>query len=367
MTHQSFRIAPRCLTAPSNKQGWDQQQRRLSPQDHRSSRWKTGTVYVLWRDIVDVFTIAQFVVDTMEGQVVPFMIGDDFKELEPKRIASHPDRILGMVVSPLSENLLERGQQEELQVCKSDTVVKTEKPTKERMHRFVLDRFLRKIKEFFFRDSPKILLRRITHRRRRARNSQKYTAGFAQSPAEKKDLIRLAIHVIQVPIIQEHHAKKQHDTALAGSAVLAEPSVLASITAIFVLDMLITLRLVGLRLNNISLPRLRHLTLDGVLIDSGKSATTLKHLFQSCDLESLAMVNADQDSDCIAFIINRCMMAKNLRYLKVLDLSNNNLRRESMTLVFEGVLSFWKEIDKLYLQGNMGPYECDPTEPARPN
>ncbi|KAF9940612.1 hypothetical protein BGZ67_007250 [Mortierella alpina] len=158
-----------------------------------------------------------------------------------------------------------------------------------------------------------------------------------------KAAVHVAIHV------EENEQQQQHHTVLAVFVV------------VFDLKKLETLRLVGLpdifenAPSNISLPRLTVLVLDGVSIDSGRSANILKGLIESCQLETLVVTRANQTSGLLASIIESCARQKHLKCLKVLDISNNDLDRASMTIVVMGVLAFCSKIDQLYLQGNEGP------------
>ncbi|KAG9322600.1 hypothetical protein KVV02_007913 [Mortierella alpina] len=158
-----------------------------------------------------------------------------------------------------------------------------------------------------------------------------------------KTAVHVAIHV------EENEQQQQHQTVLAVFVV------------VFDLKKLETLRLVGLpgifenAPSNISLPRLTVLVLDGVSIDSGRSASILKELIESCLLETLVVTRANERSRLLASIIDSCARQKHLKCLKVLDVSNNNLKRASMTMLVRGVLGFCSKIDQLYLQGNAGP------------
>ncbi|KAF9955717.1 hypothetical protein BGZ72_003476 [Mortierella alpina] len=80
----------------------------------------------------------------------------------------------------------------------------------------------------------------------------------------------------------------------------------------------------------------------------------LKGLIQNRGLETLEVINSGS-SDRLARILEDCAEAKNFKKLKVLDISNNNLSRENMTVVFKSALSPGSKIEKLYLQGNIGP------------
>ncbi|CAO3574552.1 unnamed protein product [Mortierella alpina] len=174
-------------------------------------------------------------------------------------------------------------------------------------------------------------------------NVQRFVRSLART------LIHLAIHVFQARPQEEEHEQQQRLAVLAGLAM------------IFELTKLETLRLVGLPFilenapSKVSLPLLTILVLDGVSIESENSANILKELIQSCRLETLVVTHANQTSDRLAHIIDDCVRAKHLRNLKVLDISNNNLSRVSMTTVVERVLSCCSKLDQLYLQGNMGP------------
>ncbi|KAF9570040.1 hypothetical protein EC968_002302 [Mortierella alpina] len=186
--------------------------------------------------------------------------------------------------------------------------------------------------------------------------ASRYTRPFAQGLAGNTGLIDLSIHVIPTTATQDDHdhGRQQLPSVLAESAILAEFIVL------FKLKNLETLTLVGLTFimrdapNNISLPKLRSLTLDGVSFESRRGADALKSLIQSCDLKSLTIINAHQRSGDLALVIDCCARDKKLKHLQVLDVSNNGLSREHMNTLFEGVLTFCGKIDKLFLQGNMG-------------
>ncbi|KAF9966204.1 hypothetical protein BGZ70_003017 [Mortierella alpina] len=159
-----------------------------------------------------------------------------------------------------------------------------------------------------------------------------------------KALVHLAIHVHQAHLHQEdQHDQQQRLAVLAGLAV------------IFELKNLETLRLVGhpLILENapskISLPCLTILVLDGVSIEYENSANNLKELIQSCRLETLVVTHANRTSGHLARIIDECAQTKDLKSLKMLDISNNHLNRDNMTTVVKRVLGCCSKLEQLYL------------------
>ncbi|KAF9943552.1 hypothetical protein BGZ70_005798, partial [Mortierella alpina] len=75
--------------------------------------------------------------------------------------------------------------------------------------------------------------------------------------------------------------------------------------------------------NKISLPRLMILVLDGVSIESENSANNLKELIQSC--RPLVVTHENRTGGHLTRIIDECAQAKDLKFLKMLDISNNHL------------------------------------------
>ncbi|GJJ76147.1 hypothetical protein EMPS_08506 [Entomortierella parvispora] len=59
----------------------------------------TKQYFVLWSDVQTVIKDACYAVDSQDGTLVPFMVGENYIELVPRKILSHPDRILDVVTS----------------------------------------------------------------------------------------------------------------------------------------------------------------------------------------------------------------------------------------------------------------------------
>ncbi|CAO3563068.1 unnamed protein product [Mortierella alpina] len=181
-----------------------------------------------------------------------------------------------------------------------------------------------------------------------------YTGPFAEGLAGNTGLVHFALHIVHTHVTEDDQDQQQLQ------AVLARPGILADLAAVYQLKSLQTLTLAGLTFimddapKNISLPKLKYLTLDGVSIASSSSANALKSLIGSCSLRSLAIVHDPSTSEDLAGVIEGCAKAKNLKQAQVLDLSHNHLSREHMNLVFVAILGFCSKIDKLYLQGNKG-------------
>ncbi|KAF9968455.1 hypothetical protein BGZ70_003590 [Mortierella alpina] len=169
-----------------------------------------------------------------------------------------------------------------------------------------------------------------------------YTGPFAEGLAGNTSLLHFALHVVHPHVTQDDQDRQQLQ------AVLAQPTILETLTLAGLTSILDDAP------HNISLPKLRFLTLDGVSIESTKGADSLQSLIRSCDLKSLAIVHAPSTSDGLAGVLDGCARAKNLKHLQILDLSHNHLSREHMNMVFVAILGFCSKIDKLYLQGNQG-------------
>ncbi|CAO3568771.1 unnamed protein product [Mortierella alpina] len=394
---QSFKIAPRCLTSRSHNIAGvgsnDSQIHKITTYGDR----ETGGLFVLWKDITDVFENAQFVIDASEGQVVPLMVSDQYNGLEPKRIAYHPDIILDVFMSPLATlpvsprlsktlpgEILVQVQREEQQVKKLESgseapyasVHRDRLQSDESYYPKVLDTpniLLTKMNEIA--DYNKLLqsvdphwhmhihgrssyLKRLAMFRGELDNGENCLQVLAHVLSGRRGLEHLAIRVMHVPIIQDEHVHEQYHTVLTG--LLAEPSILAPFMEIFLWRTLETLTIARPTSimedapSDISLPSLRFLNLSGMTCETARGINTLKSLIRSCDLKSLAIVNTQQISDGLARVIDDCARAKHLQHLQVLDLSNNSLSREDMNKMFGGILSFCSKIDSLTLHGNMG-------------
>ncbi|KAF9984544.1 hypothetical protein BGZ75_003897 [Mortierella antarctica] len=185
--------------------------------------------------------------------------------------------------------------------------------------------------------------------------ASQYTRPFAEGLVGNKGLQQLAIHVVPASVTeQDDHDRQQPQV------ILAEPAVLAEFTVLFKLKNLEMLTLTGFTSImedapiDISLPKLRSLVLDGVSFATERGCNSLRSLIKGSDLKTLMIANAPQTSDGLALVVNSCVRAKDLKHLQELDLSNNGLSREHITMVFKGVLSCCSKINKLSLQGNMG-------------
>ncbi|KAF9280778.1 hypothetical protein BGZ68_007024 [Mortierella alpina] len=190
--------------------------------------------------------------------------------------------------------------------------------------------------------------------------ANRYTRPFADALAAQKNLEHFSLHVVHASILPEGHDQQDHDQQQPLSA-LTEPTVLAPFAVLFKFKNLETLTLVGLRsvlenpTSSISLPNLKRLFLAGVSVNSETSADILTNIIKNGQLKSLAVVNAYQTNGRLASVIADCAKAKDLKHLQMLNLSHNNMCRESMNKVLKGVLSFCSNIDQLILKGNTGP------------
>ncbi|GJJ71537.1 hypothetical protein EMPS_03887 [Entomortierella parvispora] len=102
---QPFRLAPESVV----EQGGTSSNSINEGDIHNISAYQdpqSGQYFVLWQDIKLVYNCVDFIRDSEDGSLVPFMnVINTLELLRPKRILHHPNKVLDVVLSSQSPNL----------------------------------------------------------------------------------------------------------------------------------------------------------------------------------------------------------------------------------------------------------------------